>query len=56
MTAELKEALQETFISIAGTEEGLEIISIYSHEGYQKATDSDYDGARKAQELMREFE
>jgi phosphonate transport system substrate-binding protein len=52
--AELKAALQTAFINIAGTPEGLEIISIYSHEGYQVAQDSDYDNERLAQELLNQ--
>lgn len=53
MTDELKKALQEAFIAIAKTEEGKGVIAIYSHEGYQVAQASDYDGERKAQELLR---
>lgn len=53
MTDDLKAALQEAFIAIAGTEEGKEVIAIYSHEGYQAAKSSDYDGERQAQELIR---
>ncbi len=53
MTPEFKEALQTAFIEIAKTEEGKDIISIYSHKGYQVAQSSDYDGARKAMELTR---
>lgn len=49
----LKEALQNAFISIASTEEGAEVISIYSHEGYQVAEESDYDGEVEAQELIK---
>ncbi len=55
MDADLKKALQEAFIEIAKTEKGKEVISIYSHEGYNEATDSDYDNERKAQELLREL-
>ncbi|MCI3919073.1 PhnD/SsuA/transferrin family substrate-binding protein [Paenibacillus sp. TRM 82003] len=53
MTDDLKTALQEAFIAIAGTEEGKEVIAIYSHEGYKVAQASDYEGERKAQELIR---
>ena len=48
----LKAALQTAFINIAGTPEGLEIISIYSHAGYQIAQDSDYDTERAAQAIL----
>lgn len=53
MDDELKEAIQKAFIAIAQTEEGKEVISIYSHEGYQEATSSDYDNERKAQEMVQ---
>jgi len=53
MTPELKEAIQQAFINIGNTEEGQEIISIYSHKGYQIGTSEDYDGARKANELVQ---
>lgn len=54
MTDEFKQALQEAFMAIAETPEGQGVIAIYSHEGYQPATSSDYDGARKAMELSRQ--
>lgn len=54
MTDELKAALQEAFINISNTEEGKEIISIYSHEGYELAEDADYDVERQAQEILKE--
>jgi len=53
MTDEFKKALQEAFIAIAQTEEGKKVIAIYSHEGYKVAQSSDYDGERKAQELIK---
>lgn len=53
MNDELKKALQEAFIAISETEEGKQVIAIYSHEGYQIAKDSDYDSERKAQEFIR---
>src|SRR5690606_41712221 len=53
MNDELKKALQEAFIAISDTEEGKQVIAIYSHEGYQIAKDSDYDSERKAQEFIR---
>lgn len=56
MDADLKKALQEAFIEIAKTDEGKEVIAIYSHEGYQEASDSDYDNERKAQQLLQELQ
>ena len=55
MDDKLKEALQQAFINIAQTDEGKEVISIYNHEGYQVATDSDYDNERKAQEMIQKL-
>ena len=46
-------ALQDSLISIAETEKGKEIFAIYSHTGYAKATDADYDGARAALEAVK---
>ena len=47
-TDELKAALQDCFINIINTPEGKAIFDVYSHTGYAKAVDSDYDGARAA--------
>ena len=46
-------ALQDALINIINTEEGKQIFAVYSHEGYKKAVDSDYDATRKAQELVK---
>lgn len=56
MTPELKEAIQKAFINIGNTEEGKEIISIYSHKGYEIADDANYDAERKAQELIKSMQ
>ena len=45
---EFKTALQDSLIEISETEKGKEIFAIYSHTGYAKAKDSDYDVAREA--------
>lgn len=55
MTPELKEAIANAFINLAQTEEGREVIKIYNHEGYEKASSEDYDNERKAQEIMKEL-
>lgn len=55
MDDDLKAALQEAFINLAGTEEGREVIDIYSHEGYERATSEDYDVEREAQQLLQEL-
>ncbi|MBV1709694.1 MAG: phosphate/phosphite/phosphonate ABC transporter substrate-binding protein [Erysipelothrix sp.] len=52
MSEGFKTALQEAFIEIAKTPAGAEAIKIYNHEGYKVVTDADYDGARRAQELV----
>ena len=54
MTDEFKAALQEAFISIANTQEGKDVIAIYSHEGYQASTSENYDGERMAMQLSRQ--
>ena len=51
-TPELMAALQDCFINIINTDEGKEIFSVYSHAGYAKAVDSDYDGARAAMAVV----
>ncbi len=56
MTPELKEAIQESFINIGNTPEGKEIISIYSHNGYEVGNDADYEGERAAQELIKSMQ
>ncbi len=53
MTDELKTALQQAFINIGKTDEGKQVISVYSHMGYQVAKDSDYNNERKAQEIVQ---
>ena len=47
-------ALQDSLIDIIGTDEGKNIFSVYSHTGYQKAVDSDYDIARAALKAVDE--
>lgn len=53
---ELKAALQQAFINIGNTPEGQEIISIYSHKGYEIGEDSNYDAEREAQKLIKSME
>ena len=48
-----KTALQNALIKIGQTEEGREVISIYSHKGYEVAESSNYDNERKAQEIIK---
>lgn len=55
MDDNLKTAIQNAFINIGNTDAGKEIISIYSHQGYQPAQSADYDKERAAQELIKEL-
>ena len=55
MDADLIAALQQAFINIGNTDEGKQVIAIYSHNGYQKAQSSDYDNERAAQKLIQEL-
>ena len=48
-------ALQNAFINIGNTDEGKQVIAIYSHNGYQIAQSSDYDNERAAQKLIQEL-
>ncbi len=51
-----RQALGEAFIEIAETDEGRDIISVFSQVGYTWGQDSDYDGERVAQELLKTLE
>ena len=53
MTPEFCKALQEVFLDIGSTEEGLKTVAPYSHKGYQIGKDSDYDGTRAAAALFK---
>ena len=55
MDDDFKAALSEAFINIGNTEEGKEVIAIYSHQGYKPAQSSDYDSEREAQKLIQEL-
>ncbi|MBR3473661.1 MAG: PhnD/SsuA/transferrin family substrate-binding protein [Oscillospiraceae bacterium] len=48
-------ALGECFIELAQTEEGQAVFSVFSQIGYTWGKDSDYDGERAAQALLREL-
>ncbi len=50
----LKEAIAEAMINISKTEEGKEIIDVYSHEGYEKASPENYDNEREALKIVKE--
>ena len=54
MSQGLRDAFANAMINIAATEEGQEIISVYSHKGYQYAESSDYDAEREAQQMIQD--
>ena len=51
---EFIEAMQNALISVIGTEEGKKMFDVYSHTGYAKAKDSDYNDARAALKVVSE--
>jgi phosphonate transport system substrate-binding protein len=53
MTPEFCKALQEAFLEIGSTPEGLACVEPYSHKGYQIGDDADYNGTRAAAELFK---
>lgn len=55
MDEDFKKAVQNAFINLGNTPEGQEVISIYSHKGYQVANPADYDNERAAQKLIQEL-
>lgn len=48
-----RKAVGEAFIELAQTEEGKEIFSVFSQVGYTWGNDSDYDGERAAQAMLK---
>ncbi len=54
MTPEFCQALQEAFLEIGSTEEGLACVEPYSHKGYQIGDDSDYDSTRAVSALFND--
>ena len=50
-----KEAFANAMIKLAETDEGKEVIKIYSHSGYKKANASDYDKEREAQKVLKKL-
>lgn len=55
MDDDFKAALQQAFINIGNTDAGKEVISIYSHKGYEIAKDADYDSEREAQKIIQQL-
>ncbi|MEB7792083.1 PhnD/SsuA/transferrin family substrate-binding protein [Enterococcus faecalis] len=49
----VKGALQNALINMSKTDEGKKVIAVYSHDGYEKATNDDYASEMKAQELIK---
>lgn len=54
LDAGLIEAITQAFLNIAETQAGLDVMAVYSHEGYVEVTDADYDAARAAAEIASE--
>lgn len=52
VSPQLASDLQDAFIELAQTEEGLAIFAVYSHAGYARVTDADYESARIAQSII----
>ena len=48
------EAITQAFLNIAETQAGLDVMAVYSHQGYVEVTDEDYDAARAAAEIASE--
>ena len=55
MTDDFKKAFRQAMINIGNTDEGKQVIAIYSHKGYVEAQDADYDGEREAQEVVKQL-
>ena len=53
---DFRKAVGESFIELAETEEGQAIFSVFSQVGYTWGSDSDYDGERDAQALLKSME
>lgn len=53
---DFRQALGDSFIEIAQAEEGKDIISVFSQVGYEWGDDSNYDGEREAQKLLKSEE
>ncbi|PKK93006.1 MAG: phosphonate ABC transporter substrate-binding protein [Tenericutes bacterium HGW-Tenericutes-6] len=49
---QLKKDLQDAFMELVATEEGLAVFAVYSHTGYAIVTDEDYEAARVAQSIV----
>lgn len=53
MSDDFKKAFGNAMINIGNSEEGLEVLSVLSHIGYQFAESSDYDAERAAQNMLK---
>jgi len=51
---DLMAALKQAFLNLPNSDAGLEVMSVYSHQGYTEVSDSDYDAARAAAEIAGE--
>lgn len=53
MDEEFKKAVGQAFIDVGSSEEGLKVIAAFSQVGFTWGKDENYDGARRAQKLLR---
>jgi phosphonate transport system substrate-binding protein len=54
LDADLIEAITQAFLNIAQTQAGQDVMTVYSHQGYVRVTDEDYDSARAAAQIASE--
>ncbi len=52
VNSQLKKDLQDAFMELVATEEGLAVFAVYSHTGYAIVSDEDYEAARIAQSIV----
>jgi len=50
----LKEAIQDAFMEIIQTEDGLEVLAIYNHTGYMVAEDASYESERELYQFLHQ--
>lgn len=52
VNSQLKQDLQDAFMELVATPEGLAVFAVYSHTGYAIVSDEDYEAARIAQSIV----
>lgn len=56
LSSALKTAIADAFLDLITTVAGKDVMSVYSHTGYLKTTDADYDGERAVYAFKKENE